>query len=333
MWFINGKEIARNKDTSFTLGGDTKIELRPIEVANKPASNITVYTNTIKISDIKLPDNWVWATEDMNKVLVLDKEVTAKAIYSGTDKGSYENETVEIKVLQKKCDHKNTEIKNALDATKDKEGYSGDIYCKDCGELIQKGKVISKLTQPVKVTGVGTISADGKTLTDLDGKKYLVSEKLEKDKLKKNTLIADKKSAGKYKITKVVKKNGKVVGGEVTYMKPYNNNCKLISATGVVKLTGVKFKVTAIAPNCAKGCKKLKTVVIGSYVTNIGKNAFNGCSNLKSITIKGTALKKVGANAFKGINKKAVIKVPKNKKTAYTKLLKGKGQAKTVKIK
>ena len=333
MWFINEKEIARNKDASFTLGGDTKIELRPIEVANKPASNITVYTNTIKISDIKLPDNWVWATEDMNKVLVLDKEVTAKAIYSGTDKGSYENETVEIKVLQKKCDHKNTEIKNALDATKDKEGYSGDIYCKDCGEIILKGKVISKLTQPVKVTGVGTISADGKTLTDLDGKKYLVSEKLEKDKLKKNTLIADKKSAGKYKITKVVKKNGKVVSGEVTYMKPYNKNCKLISATGVVKLAGVKFKVTAIAPNCAKGCKKLKTVVIGSYVTNIGKNAFNGCSNLKSITIKGKALKKVGANAFKGINKKAVIKVPKNKKTAYTKLLKGKGQAKTVKIK
>ena len=54
---------------------------------------------------------------------------------------------------------------------------------------------------------------------------------------------------------------------------------------------------------------------------------------MKSITIKSKKLRKVGAGAFKGINKKATINVPKAKKKAYTKLLKGKGQAKTVKIK
>ena len=54
---------------------------------------------------------------------------------------------------------------------------------------------------------------------------------------------------------------------------------------------------------------------------------------MKSITIKSKKLSKVGAGAFKGINKKATISVPKAKKKAYTKLLKGKGQAKTVKIK
>ena len=44
-------------------------------------------------------------------------------------------------------------------------------------------------------------------------------------------------------------------------------------------------------------------------------------------------LKKVGAKAFKGIYKKAVIKVPKAQKKKYKKLLAKKGQAKTVKIK
>ena len=40
-----------------------------------------------------------------------------------------------------------------------------------------------------------------------------------------------------------------------------------------------------------------------------------------------------GAKALKGINKKAVIKVPAKKLKVYKKLFKGKGQAKTVKIK
>lgn len=185
------------------------------------------------------------------------------------------------------------------------------------------------------IPGVGTFSDDGKILTDTSGKKYRVSEKITNAQLKKNAKIADVKSGGKYRITKVIinKKTGKVTGGNVEYMAPYNINCKLISATGIVKLGGVKFKVTSIAANCAKGCKKLNKVIIGSYVSNIGKNAFSGCSKLKTVTFKGSRLKKVGANAFKGINKKATISVPKAKKKAYTKLLKGKGQAKTVKIK
>lgn len=36
----------------------------------------------------------------------------------------------------KPCDHKNTEIRNAKDATCTKDGYTGDTYCKDCGKKI-----------------------------------------------------------------------------------------------------------------------------------------------------------------------------------------------------
>lgn len=68
-------------------------------------------------------------------------------------------------------------------------------------------------------------------------------------------------------------------------------------------------------------------------VTQINGKAFAGCSKLKKITIKAKSLKKVGKKAFKGIHKKAVIKVPKSKWKAYKKLFKKKGQAKSVKIK
>lgn len=42
----------------------------------------------------------------------------------------------------KPCDHKNTEIRNAKDATCTKDGYTGDTYCKDCGEKIGTGTAI-----------------------------------------------------------------------------------------------------------------------------------------------------------------------------------------------
>lgn len=80
------------------------------------------------------------------------------------------------------------------------------------------------------------------------------------------------------------------------------------------------------------GCSKATSATVGKNVTKIGPKAFNNCKKLKKITINGTKLKSVGANAFKGIDKKASIKVPKSKLKAYKNLLKKKGQASGVKI-
>ena len=38
--------------------------------------------------------------------------------------------------------HKNTEIRNAVEATCTQDGYTGDIYCKDCGEKVTDGTVV-----------------------------------------------------------------------------------------------------------------------------------------------------------------------------------------------
>ena len=108
-------------------------------------------------------------------------------------------------------------------------------------------------------------------------------------------------------------------------------NKKTVKIPSTVTVNGVKAKVTAIDKNAFKKAKKkLTKVVIGANVTTIGKKAFAGCKKLRKITIKTKKLKSVGKKAFKGINKNAVIKVPKAKKKAYTKLLRNKGQARSV---
>ena len=98
-------------------------------------------------------------------------------------------------------------------------------------------------------------------------------------------------------------------------------------------ILGERYKITSVAANALKGNKKVKTLTIGKNTVKIGKGAFQNCKNLKKIVIKSKKLKKVGSNAFKGISKKAVVKVPKSKKKLYTKLLRASGLPKSVKIK
>lgn len=132
--------------------------------------------------------------------------------------------------------------------------------------------------------------------------------------------------SGTYKVTDIKK-------AEVTYVAPNVRTSTEITIPENVEISDKRFKVTKIADNAFKNNKKLIKITIGKNITSIGKNAFNGCKKLKNITIKSTKLKKIGKNALKNINKKAIIKVPKNKLKAYKKLLKGKGQKSSVKIK
>lgn len=63
------------------------------------------------------------------------------------------------------CSHTNTEIKNAKDATCAEEGYTGDTYCSDCGELIASGETIDKTTEHTwddgEVTKEASYTEDG----------------------------------------------------------------------------------------------------------------------------------------------------------------------------
>ena len=65
----------------------------------------------------------------------------------------------------KPCDHKNTEIRNAKDATCTKDGYTGDTYCKDCGEKIGTGTAIPATghTEVIDEAVAATCTTPGKT--------------------------------------------------------------------------------------------------------------------------------------------------------------------------
>lgn len=82
--------------------------------------------------------------------------------------------------------------------------------------------------------------------------------------LKKNLILTHKKTKAKYKITKLKYKNGKVVGGNVTYLKPIKKKFRKLIIHKTVKYKGVKFKITKISKKAFAGCKKLKVVIIKS---------------------------------------------------------------------
>lgn len=106
-----------------------------------------------------------------------------------------------------------------------------------------------------------------------------------------------------------------------------------VTIPATITYEGTTYKVTTIEASALKNKAKIKSVKIGKNVKTIGASAFYGCKKLKTITIESTVLKTVGKNAFKKIDSKATIKVPKSKQKTYKKLLKNKGQGSKVKIK
>ena len=105
------------------------------------------------------------------------------------------------------------------------------------------------------------------------------------------------------------------------------NSVTSVNIPSTVEINGQMYKVTSIKANALKGNTKIKKLTIGSNVKTIGKKAFYGCKNLKTIAIKTSNLtsSSIKAGAFKGLNSKAVVTVPKEKLAAYKKILKVKG--------
>lgn len=62
-------------------------------------------------------------------------------------------------------DHNNTEVKYRKEASCKSEGYTGDIYCKDCGKLLKAGTVIPKLEHSWnsgEIVKIATCTEEGK---------------------------------------------------------------------------------------------------------------------------------------------------------------------------
>ena len=214
--------------------------------------------------------------------------------------------------------HQNKEVRDKKAATCTKAGYTGDTYCKDCGELLKTGKETDALGHTWgkgKVTRKSTYTAAGQityTCSRCGEKRVITTKKLFYPKAGTKYTVA----GCQYKVIKA--------GAEVSLVGT-NKNAKSVTIPAVIKVKGVTYKVTLIGTKAFNGSKKLTKVTIGANIKKISNNAFFKCKSLKMVNIKSVLLTKKTANkkAFKGTNKKMVIKVPKKVKKAYVKMFKG----------
>ena len=366
----DGSEVSRNckvtvKNTAYVVTDISKLESTHNYENN--CSDFWVYTKTgASALNITFNSKTV-LEEDFDYLYVFDKENKQVGKYTGTQLAgktiTVSGDTVKIQLIsddagnawgfkvdliaekvEEECKHTDTtkrEVRNAKAATCTLDGYSGDIYCTNCGNLIEAGSVTKAIghqwdngviikAATATQTGIKTYTCTVCKITRTEVIKALGNNtkpigNSNKPKLKTGEKITDKFTGAVYKVT------GK---NTVEYVKATSKKAsRTIPST--VKLKGIKCQVTSIATKAFKGDPKIKAVVIPSTVRKIGKEAFAKCKNLKKITIKTAYLssKKVGANAFKGIHAKATIKVPKKQKKAYQKLLKARGVGKKVTVK
>ena len=179
---ITGSSDSANYEVSFSgSGSDGKSGVMTVKQAakapNMPEAAMAPAHSTKKVGDITLPDGWSWQEADKDTVLADGVAVTATAVYIGADKGNYETESVSITITRRECDHTHTEIRNQREATCKEEGYTGDTYCKDCGEKLAAGTTTGKkphtVGTPATCVSKAVCSVCGETFGEVDATNHV----------------------------------------------------------------------------------------------------------------------------------------------------------------
>ena len=188
-----------------------------------------------------------------------------------------------------------------------------DCNGSDNGTLVQiadgslnsaKGKIVFT----PKVGQTAYIRIDG---FDSDGRFFNVKSDVVKLLTKEE--ISTTVKGGKYELDAELK--------NAIFVGPKKKSSKSLTIMDTVTIDEKEYKVTEIKADAGKGMTKLATLTIGKNVKTIGAGAFSDCKKGKAITITGTALKKIGENAFSGWAKKVTVTANKKVLTKYVKLL------------
>ena len=136
--------------------------------------NGTLVTLEFQISDTAKADDYTVSLEltqcinidgnDVNVKMSNGKVTVVDCLHSQTEWKVTETPKCETKGTEtqscKKCGqvlgtreiketgHQNTAVRNATQATEEREGYTGDKYCTDCEKILEKGTVIPKVEKP-----------------------------------------------------------------------------------------------------------------------------------------------------------------------------------------
>lgn len=65
-----------------------------------PSDSIITEHNVTTVGEVPLPEDWKWNSDDCNDIINVGDSVNVSAVYNGTDKGNYINESVQIRITR-----------------------------------------------------------------------------------------------------------------------------------------------------------------------------------------------------------------------------------------
>ena len=232
------------------------------------------------------------------------------------------------------CNHKYETVNQRL-ATCTQDGYTGDVRCSICYEVLVTGQALQSsghswnggeiaipatgTTDGIKiytcvncsVTKMENIPATG-VVEDTDEDEDTDVDEDDDDyyeDVEVGDSIVDSSSNATYRVTSVSSKT-------VTYVVS-NKKATTVQIPKTITIGGESYKVTAIEAEAFKGDKTVKTVIIGANVKTIGASAFKNCTSLSKVAI-GKNVTKIGTSAFYGCKKLNTVSLPSKLTTIGT---------------
>lgn len=236
-------------------------------------------------------------------------------------------DTVTLNKGSAECTHENTEILNSSSATCTTNGYTGDIYCADCGYLIESGETIEAIGHTVTTTITrATSSSNGKIVKTCS----VCNKTISKETIYKANKISLSKTSytynGKVKKPSVTVKdsNGNKLKEGTDYTVSYSSGCKKVGQYSVkISFKGnycgsktLTFKIKPASTSIKSKTSKSKGFTIKWNKVSSQISGYQvKYSTSKSFTSKNTVTKNVSKNKVSlsvsklKANKKYYIKI------------------------
>lgn len=131
-----------------------------------PQDSIITEHNVTTVGEVPLPEDWKWNSDDCNDIINVGDSVNVSAVYNGTDKGNYINESVQIRITRP--DHILKYIAGLKALPKENDNTECWI-CTECGRCFSDRNGTTEIADNSGVSPVTTIFVedDIKNLTDI----------------------------------------------------------------------------------------------------------------------------------------------------------------------
>lgn len=131
-----------------------------------PSDSIITEHNVTTVGEVPLPEDWKWNSDDCNDIINVGDSVNVSAVYNGTDKGNYINESVQIRITRP--DHILKYIAGLKALSKENDNTECWI-CTECGRCFSDKNGTKEIADNSGVAQVTTIFVedDIKNLTDI----------------------------------------------------------------------------------------------------------------------------------------------------------------------